>query len=63
MRGCVELRRIRRDLRMKRLLPGLACMGGLFGVSVPLLVPTYDIDEEWREFMTAQSSRKNELST
>ena len=63
MRGCVELRRIRRDLRLKRMLPGLACMGGLFGVSVPLIVPTYDIDEEWREFTAARVTANDELST
>ena len=50
MRKCAELRRVRRNVRLQRMLPGLACMSGLFGVSVPLLVPTYDLDAEWTEF-------------
>jgi hypothetical protein len=55
MRKCVELRRVRRALRMQRLLPGLAAMGGLFGVSVPLVVPDYDLDAEWIEFSAGQA--------
>ena len=50
MRGCRELRRVRRNHRFQRMLPGLACIGGLFGVSVPLVVPVYDLDAEWIEF-------------
>jgi hypothetical protein len=59
MRGCVELRRVRRDLRLRRMLPGLACMGGLFGVSVPLNLPVYDLDAEWSDF-TARVATKVE---
>lgn len=50
MRKCAELRQIRRTLRLHRMLPGLACMGGLFGVSMPLVAPVYDFDAEWIEF-------------
>ena len=45
---------------MKRLLPGLACMGGLFGVSVPLMVPTYDLDEEWRDYTAAHRAASDD---
>jgi hypothetical protein len=55
----VELRRIRREQRLMRLLPGLACMAGLFGVSMPLVVPSYDLDEEWREFSAAHLAARD----
>jgi hypothetical protein len=54
MRKCAELRRVRRTLQMQRMLPGLAAMGGLFGVSVPLVVPYYDLDAEWIELTACQ---------
>jgi hypothetical protein len=57
MRSCAELRQVRRTLRLQRLLPGLACMAGLYGISVPLMTPTYDLDAEWIEF-TARLARK-----
>jgi len=64
MRGCRELRRVRRTHRFQRMLPGLACIGGLFGVSVPLMVPVYDLDAEWIEFSAKAASRQesSELS-
>jgi hypothetical protein len=50
MRRCAELRRVQRALRMQRMLPGLACMAALFGVSMPLTAPVYDLNDEWIEF-------------
>ena len=61
MRGCAELRRVRRELRLQRMLPGLACMGGLFGVSVPLTVPVYDFDAEWIEFTARNAASISSL--
>jgi hypothetical protein len=55
MRSCAELRRVRRSLRLQRWLPGLACMAGLYGISIPLTTPTYDLDAEWIEFTTRQA--------
>ena len=59
MRKCAELRRIRRSLRLQRMLPGLACMGGLFGVSVPLDVPVWDLNAQWIEFNAKAEAAKN----
>jgi hypothetical protein len=50
---CVELRRIRRSMRMARLLPGLTAMGGLFGVTMPLPVARDYVDQTWIDYLTS----------
>ena len=62
MSRCRELRRVRRTMRLQRMLPGLACMGGLFGVSLPITVPVYDLDAEWIDLTTELSKIEDKAS-
>jgi hypothetical protein len=63
MAGCRELRRARRTMWLERMVPGLACMGGLFGASIPVSVPRYDLSNVWCEFLSNPSPAPAELPT
>jgi hypothetical protein len=49
LKSCKELRRVRRELRFRRVIPGLVAMSGLFAASIPVIYEPYDLDQEWRE--------------
>jgi hypothetical protein len=50
---CRELRRVYRSRRLDRWLPGLASMGGLYGVTLPLPILRPDLDRDWCEFLAS----------